>query len=90
MTRGGHERGSVGALDAGDFAEQRAAVRVDDHNPILAGDKETVIGGIGHDVIPAAISAQRVGSCDAVRLREERRHGSQREDKRDVAHDAPF
>ena len=62
-------RGSVRALDAGDFAEQRPAVFVDDHHAILPGDKQAVIRWIGHDVVPAAVPAQRVRVGDAIRRR---------------------
>ena len=66
MSRGLRDRGSVRALDAGDFAEQRPAVFIDDHHAILPGDEQTVIGRIGHDVVPAPIPAQRVGVGHAV------------------------
>ena len=69
MTGGRRQRGSVRAVDAGDFAEQLPGVFVDDHHAILPGDKQTVIGWIGHDVVPAAIPAQRVGVGDPVRRR---------------------
>ena len=45
------QRGSVRALDAGDFAEQRPAVFVDHHHAILPADEQTVIRRIGHDVV---------------------------------------
>src|ERR1022692_1633974 len=69
MARGSRQRGSVRALNAGDFTEQRPAVFVDDHHAILAGDKQAVIWWIGDDVVPAAIPAQSVGLRDAVRRR---------------------
>ena len=59
--------GSVRALDAGDFAEQFAGVLIDHHHAILPGDEDTVIRRIGHDVVPAAVPAKRVGVRDAVR-----------------------
>ncbi len=67
MTRGRRQRSPVRAIDAVDFAKQRPAVFVDDHQAILPGDKQTVIGWVGHNVVPAAIPAQCVGVGDAVR-----------------------
>ena len=61
------QRGSVRALNAGDFAEQLAVVFIDDHHAILPRDKQTVIRWIGHDVIPAPVPAQRVAVGHAVR-----------------------
>jgi len=49
----------VRALDASNFAEQRSAILKDDHHAVLPGDKQTVIGRIGHDVVPASVPAQR-------------------------------
>ena len=67
MSRGFGERGSVGALDAGDLAEQFAAVFIHDHYASLPGDEQTVIGWVGNDVVPAPIPAQRVVVGHAVR-----------------------
>ena len=67
MARGFRHRRSVRALDAGDFAKQFPAILADHHHAILPGDEQTVIGWIGHDVVPAAFPAQSVGLRDAVR-----------------------
>jgi len=34
---------------------------IDNHHAILPGDKQTVIGWIGHDVVPAPVAAQSIG-----------------------------
>jgi hypothetical protein len=47
----------VGPVDSGDFAKQSSVIFVDDHHAILPGDKQTVIGWIGHNVIPGARAA---------------------------------
>ena len=60
------KRGSMRPLDAGDFAEQLPAVFIDHHHAILAGDKKTVVGRIGHDVVPTPVPAKRVGMGHAV------------------------
>jgi len=60
-------RGSVRAVDAGDFAEEFPAVFIDDHPAILPSDKQTVIGRVGDDVVPAPVTAQHVGVGHAVR-----------------------
>ena len=52
---------SVRTLDAGDFPKQLAAIFVDNHYAILARDIEPVTGWIGHNVIPAPITAQYGG-----------------------------
>jgi hypothetical protein len=67
MPRGFCQRGSVRTVDASNLAEQRPAVFIDDHHAILPGDKQTVIGWIGHEVVPSPVPAQRVGVGDAVR-----------------------
>ena len=66
MTRGGRHRGSMRAVYAGDFAKQFPAVFIDDHHAILPGDKQTVIGRVGHDVVPTAVPTQGVGVADPV------------------------
>ena len=66
MARGAGDRGSVRALDAGDFAEQRPAVLVDHHHAILAPDEQAVIRRIRHDVVPAAVAAEDIAMRDAV------------------------
>ena len=66
MSCGWRQCGSVRALDAGDFAEQLPAVFIDHHHAILAGDKKTVVGRIGHDVVPTPVPAKRVGMGHAV------------------------
>src|SRR3954454_2901414 len=55
------ERRSVRALNTGDFAEEGAGLLVHDHDAILAADEQAVGYRVGHDVVPAAISAD--GKC---------------------------
>jgi len=43
MTRGIGQRGPMCTLDAGDFAEQRPIVFVDDHHAVLSADEQTVV-----------------------------------------------
>jgi hypothetical protein len=57
MPCGFHQRGTVRPLDAGDFAEQRPAVFVDNHNAILPCDEQTVLNLIEHDIVPPAAPA---------------------------------
>src|SRR5439155_15158623 len=79
--------------NGGDFAERRPIVLVDHHHPILPPDKQTMIWWIGHDVVPAAVSAQRVGVSDAVGrgcLPDKWRRGGQRQDERDGTHHGSF
>jgi hypothetical protein len=49
------QSGSLRPLDAGDSAEQRAAIFVDNYNAILSGDEQTVIHWIGHDIVPPTV-----------------------------------
>ena len=73
---GRRQRGAVGALDAGHFAQHLPVVLVHDHDPVLAADEEPVIRRVGHDVVPAAVAADHEGVRDAIRrgrLRQQRR-----------------
>ena len=47
------------AVDPGDLAEERAVVLVDHHHAILPADEQPMIRRIGHDVVPAAVAADR-------------------------------
>ena len=67
MARAFRYRGSVRAFDAGDFAQQLPAVFIHHHHSVLPRDKQTVIGRIGHNVIPTSIPTQRVGVGHPVR-----------------------
>ena len=58
-------------------------VLVDDHHAILSRDEQAVIRRIRHDVVPAAVAAERVGVRDAVGAR---RLGQQRGDQRQREH----
>src|SRR5207248_6956121 len=49
------ESGSVGAVEAGDLAEQLSRVFVDNHDAVLARDKQPVTGRIRDDIVPAAV-----------------------------------
>ena len=86
---GRRDRRAVRAVDAGDFAEQLAVVLVDDHHAILPADEQTVIRRIGHDVVPAAVAAERVGLGDVIRRRRLCQHGCHkchRQDECGAAH----
>ena len=66
---------AVRAVDAGDFAEQLAGVLVHDHDARLTRDEQPVVRRIRHDVVPAAVAAERISMSDAIdrRLREDGR-----------------
>src|SRR5665213_3904930 len=81
------DRGSMRALNACDFAEKRAGVFVDYHHAIQASDKEAVIRRVGHDIVPATVSAKCVGVRHPVGgsgLRQSQNGGEQGQDA--VAH----
>src|SRR4030095_2820564 len=85
-----HQRGPVRTLEARHFAEQRPTILIDDHDTIVTRDEDTVVRRIGDDVVPTAISTERVGVGNAVvrglECRKRRRY-HEREDKCLALHD---
>ena len=67
MSRVRRHCGAVCALNTSDLAEQHPLVFVDDHHAILPADEQPVIRGIGDDVVPAAVPAERIRMGDPVR-----------------------
>ena len=66
MSRRRGNRRPVRALNARHFAKQRPVVFVDHHHAILPANKQSVSWRVGHDVVPAAVAAERVGMCDPI------------------------
>ena len=63
------DRDAMRAVDASDLAEEFAVGHVDDHDTILPANEDAVLRGIGHDVVPASGSADRIRVRDPVRHR---------------------
>ena len=59
-------RRAVGPVDARHLAEKLSVVFVHDHHAILPSDEQAMLRRIRHDVVPPAVSAQRVGMGNAV------------------------
>src|SRR5690242_8180715 len=57
----------VGAIDTGNFPQQLAGGGIDHHHAVLAGDEESVAGGIDGDGIPAAVTTELDLAHDVVR-----------------------
>lgn len=79
MASGFGDGGAVGAINGRDFTEELAILLVDDHEAVLAGNEDPVVGGIGDNVIPGAIAADSEGARDVVggRLGEKHAYGGQ-------------
>ena len=73
-------------LMVGDFAEELAVILIDDHDAVLAGDEDAVVGRVGDDVIPGTVAADGVGVGDVVARRLGEKHaGGGKSDSKDSA-----
>ena len=66
MMRRRHQCDTVRALNGLYLAQELAIVFVNHHEPVLARNKDAMIGGIGSDIVPAPIAAQCVGMRDSI------------------------
>lgn len=64
MAAGLGDRGAMRAFDAGDFAEQLPIRGIHDHHAVLWSDEPAIVSCVGYDVIPTAVSTQRVSMRD--------------------------